>query len=60
MIKFQTKTAAEDVFNLMASHPMFKVDSNLWFNVYPDLDHSNESWIKRLWNTFKILSRDRN
>ena len=57
---FKTVVSAEAVFNQMSAHPMFKIDKNLWFNVYPNEEHSNQSWIRRLWNTFKILAKDRN
>jgi len=56
----QMVTIAEYVYQAIGDHPMFQANKNIWFHVYPGSIHSVDSWLKRMWNTFKILSNGRN
>ena len=60
MNQFQMLTTVDRVFQVMDTHPMQKADHNLWFSIYPNEPHTIISWLKRVWNVFKILGRDRN
>jgi hypothetical protein len=39
---------------------MFEANKNIWYHAYPNEAHTLLSWLKRVWNTFKILSNGRN
>ena len=54
-IFFQMVSAPGRTFELISGHPMFHANKNLWYNTYPNETHSIVSWLKRIWNTFKIL-----
>ena len=57
---YQSVSSAGRIFDTMNAHPVLASDKNLWLSVYPDEPHTNESWLKRVWNIFKILGRGRN
>ena len=48
--------AAKEVFESMNKLPQFKVDKNLWLNVFMDRNHGFDAFMARIWHTFRTLS----
>jgi len=50
---------AEYVYELFSKQEAFTKDINLWLNIYPGQNHSNENWLGRIYNPIILLLRNR-
>jgi len=50
---------AEYVYEVFSKQEAFTKDINLWLNIYPGQNHSNENWLGRIYNPIILLLRNR-
>ena len=55
-IHLQMLSAANDVFEELASMDEFVEGENLWFNVYDGENHAPQAFYDRIWNILGIIN----